>query len=463
VTERDVLITPQLGNFSSSNFREAATLIPLGERAAREKAEQLRKLALSPEAYQALRAAQMQHARRQAPAQEVRLDTTSLGFVNPAVTAAQVRTGPVQGVDRADLTDAIDTLLASDDFEQVRYRFVDVDGQRALVLEPVAKSWGPSYLRFGLSLSSDFQGNSAFDVVVDHRATWLNQRGLEWRNTLSIGQVDALRSELYQPIDLARRFFVAPSVQWRQEVGDLFVDNDALARYRDRKLSAGLDLGANVSRTTELRVGYEWAQVWSSLLIGFPFLPDVREEYGAVKAQLRVDSLDDWGFPTHGMYANLQLETASESLGGSLDFDRAEVTLDVPLRLSARHRLLAGLRWGDSFGTSLPLSELFELGGFLNLSGYQPRQILAEGFTFGRLIYYYRLGAPGAYTDNLYFGASLEAADVHDRVNSLDDKDGFKLSGAVFFAADTALGPVYLGFGLGEDDNYALYLLVGRP
>lgn len=318
-------------------------------------------------------------------------------------------------------------------------------------------------MRFGLNLSSDFSGNSAFNVLVDHRATWLNQRGLEWRNPLSIGQVTGIRSELYQPLDLARRFFVAPRVEWTQQTSDLFIDNDAVAQYRDRRASAGIDFGINVARTAELRLGYEWAKTWSSRQIGFPLLPNLEEEYGALRAALVVDRLDNWGFPTRGVYANLSYKAARDAFGGEGNYDRAEAQVEVPFRLSARQRLLTGLRWGDSFGTRLPRTELYSLGGFLNLSGYQPRQILSERYAFGRVVYYYRLGDPGAYSENLYVGGSLEVADVPERVNALQPGDRFKYAGSLFFAADTALGLVYLGLGAGENDNYAVYLFVGRP
>lgn len=462
LTERDVLIVPELGEFSSSNFREATSLIPIGEEAALAGAERLRALALPPEAYRAFRAAQLERARGYAPVREVRLDTKGLGPVRPESAKVQVRTGSVQDVQRANLAAEVDALMATDDFEQVRYRFVDEDGQRVLVLEPVAKSWGPNYLRFGLNLSSDLEGESAFNLLVDHRATWLNRRGLEWRNSASIGQINAIRSELYQPLDWGRRFFVAPRLAFEQQTSDLYLDNDALAQYRDRVASFGLDLGANFGRTAELRLGYEWARFEGDRQIGLPVFPDLEDQYGAIRAQLVVDRLDNWGFPTSGLYADASVKLARDGLGGSVDFDRVEARLELPLRFSPRHRLLTGLRWGDSFGSSLPISELFELGGFLNLSGYQPRQILSEGYTFGRAVYYFRLGNPGAFSDNLYLGASLEGADVRDRVNALENDD-FKYAGSLFFAADTVLGPVYLGVGAGEDDNYAVYLFLGRP
>ena len=49
-----------------------------------------------------------------------------------------------------------------------------------MVIEPREKSWGPDYLRFGLGLASDFQGDNQFNVLVQYRKTWINRLGGEW-------------------------------------------------------------------------------------------------------------------------------------------------------------------------------------------------------------------------------------------------------------------------------------------
>lgn len=42
-------------------------------------------------------------------------------------------------------------------------------GKRAMVILPREKEWGPDYLRFGLGLASDFQGDSQFNVLASYR------------------------------------------------------------------------------------------------------------------------------------------------------------------------------------------------------------------------------------------------------------------------------------------------------
>jgi NTE family protein len=60
----------------------------------------------------------------------------------------------------------------------ISYRIVGGEtGPRAMLIEPVEKSWGPDYLRFGLGLASDFSGDSQFNALVQYRKTWINRLG----------------------------------------------------------------------------------------------------------------------------------------------------------------------------------------------------------------------------------------------------------------------------------------------
>ena len=49
--EQDILITPELNGFSSSNFKDAHTIVPNGIAAARAVSAQLQLLAIQPDGY----------------------------------------------------------------------------------------------------------------------------------------------------------------------------------------------------------------------------------------------------------------------------------------------------------------------------------------------------------------------------------------------------------------------------
>ena len=78
-----------------------------------------------------------------------------------------------------------------------------------------ANSWGPNYLRFGLSLQDDFSGNSTFDATARLTMTELNRLGAEWIWDAQVGDSPHLATELYLPFSLQQRWFVAPNATLR--------------------------------------------------------------------------------------------------------------------------------------------------------------------------------------------------------------------------------------------------------
>jgi NTE family protein len=286
LTDADVLISPELGRYSSGDFVNAATTIPIGEAAARKVADRLRALALPEDEYRALRGTQLARARPGLPVDEVRVDTSGLRRVNPRAVTAEISAPQDTKPDLEQVHYDVTSLLSTDDFQQVRYRFVDEDDKRVLVLEPVEKSWGPNYVHFGLNLATNLEGESEFTLLLDHRMTWLNRWGLEWRNSVALGETTGLISELYQPVDAARRFFVAPRVGWVQRSVNLFLENDAIARYRTRESQVGLDLGWNVGRAGAVRLGYQWGNVYGDRQVGLLF-PDYEVDVASINLTAR--------------------------------------------------------------------------------------------------------------------------------------------------------------------------------
>jgi NTE family protein len=457
----DVLILPELGNFGAGDFTHAADTIEVGEHAARQVAAQLARYALPAEEYAALRAAQMTRSLGERPqVDEVRVETVRLRYVNPESVKAQIKTRTGDQHDQETLSRDMEKLYVTDDFQQVYYRFEEQNGKRVLVVEPVEKSWGPNYLRFGLNLGTDFKGESSFTIGVDHRATWLNSRGLEWRNDVYLGQHTGWLSELYQPIDLARVWFVAPTIYLNQQSYDLFVDERSVARYLVRNAQAGLQVGRRLGTVGEARLGYVYGSVHAYPSTGVSQFTDMSVKQGGLTATLTLDQFDNWAFPSSGYNVSAQYWAYRDGLGADVNYDKAIIDANYAFGFG-RHSLVVGGKYGTRFGTALPFYDAFSLGGLLNLSGFQDNQLLGTGVKFGRIIYHYRLGGGGQFVNGYYAGASLEAGNVTDRINGPVSR-GLIWGSALFLAADTVLGPLYLAAGFAEGGSYAVYLYLGR-
>ena len=68
---------------------------------------------------------------------------------------------------------------------------------------------GPNYLRFGLSLNTDLQGDTAFALLVGHKRVWVNSLGAEWINEIELGARDRYATEFYQPLTLGNNVFAS--------------------------------------------------------------------------------------------------------------------------------------------------------------------------------------------------------------------------------------------------------------
>jgi NTE family protein len=459
----DLLISPALGEFSAADFAGAPDVIPLGEAAASEVAARLAGFSAPEPDWLAWRDSLRRRQTELPVFETITVDTTRLQRVDPAsaqaVFEASFRSGPAETA----LERAIDALYATDDFQQISVRSaVSSDGLDALVIEPREKSWGPNYVRLGLTLATDLEGESAFTVLADHRATWLNRRGLELRSTASVGQLNSLRSELFQPLDLARRWSVSAAAAWQQRIDEAFVDDTAVARFRQSALRGSLDLGRQIGTVGELRLGIERERLSSRIVTGSAGSLDTgSRSTSSLFTRMTIDTLDSWDFPRRGWFLRSDFELADPALGGDIDYRRLSLEWQGA-RGGTNYSLSTVLRYEDSLGTQLPLTEAFVLGGFENLSGLRERQILANQVLFGRVVYSRQIGRGGALLRGVYLGGSIEYARVRERLNALDPTfEG--LGGSLFLSLDSRLGPFYLGAGLAEEGEATLYLFLGRP
>jgi NTE family protein len=313
LTPRDILIVPELGDYSAADFDNLVKTVPIGEAAARKVADRLRALSLPPEQYAALRARQV------APtvAQTLVIDAVKvegIRGVNEAVVLQAMQTRVGQPLDRDTIDLDMRRIFGRGDFETVNYTVQEVDGKRTLVIL-VKEKEQRNYVRFGLELEAALGDQADFNLLASHRMKWLNSFGGEWRNDVILGRDVLLSTELYQPLSARQYLFVAPNLRYSIDRFDLFADDLRFAEYRDQTTSVGIDLGANFIQYGEaragVRIGYRDFDLRSGGLFilpgpgGLPVTlpPSDHIEVGAFTLSATLDRLDNINFPRKGYYA----------------------------------------------------------------------------------------------------------------------------------------------------------------
>jgi NTE family protein len=456
----DVLIAPELGAVGAVDFSRGIAGIPAGERAAALREPQLRTLAIDEGPWQALLALR----RSWRPLHE-RVDDIRIGgmrYVNPVVVEAQMR-HPRDGapLDRARLHRDIDRLMARGDFAQVSYRLVDEPGAAVLAVQPQERATGPGYLRLGMGAAVDSRDNAYFNLPVAYSRTWVNALGAEWTSVAQVGRTSRLGTQLFQPLAPDGRLYVLPRLSYERRPLSLFLNDTRVADFAVRHERLELAVGSQ-GTIADVRVGLVHGRVITSPVVGLPFQLDEDYRHTGLSARVSLDRLDAIDFPRGGWAVESAAYLARPVLGGERRYNRLETQAQWA-RSVGPHTFSGLLRVGSGMGSDLPAPEAYTLGGFLNLSGFQINELLGSSAQFGRLMYYHQvMPLPRPFGTGLYVGTSLEVGRVQRPYVPMAESRW--LTGAsLFVGANTGLGPVYLGLGLGEGGRSALYLYLGRP
>ena len=370
-----------------------------------------------------------------------------------------------QPLDTQALGDTRTALASIDLFERIEIESVPVPGDPGLVdvtVRATEKEWGPHYLRFGLGIQSDLQGGGELDLGVRHTLVPVNALGGEWRNEVKLGTRTRLLTEYYQPLDSALRWFLAPRIEYRQDVLPLLVDRTKVAEVSVNALETALFLGRNLGSWGELRVGYGYLWGQAKPEVALPgLLPSKTElDTSTVSADLFVDTLDSPRFPRSGFALAASYERVLESSVDDSEASSLAVVGGAPIS-SGPWILTPSVEIGTTLLGKSDVSRDFSLGGFQRLSGLEPRELSGDHLGLAVLETTYQLTERTTrYGLAVYLGASLEVGGVW---NSRGDISGRELmvGGSVFVAADTVIGPVYLALGQTEGGDRAAYLFVG--
>ena len=105
----------------------------------------------------------------------------------------------------------------------------------------------------------------------------------------------------------------------------------------------------------------------------------------------------------------------------------------------------------------------YTLGGFLQLSGYTRDSLAGNYLGLASLTYYRRLTEQSLLPVDMpvYAGASIEAGNTWLERNDAGF-DELIYAGSLFLGVDSPGGPIFLGVGMAENSQYALFLKIGQ-
>ena len=458
----DILITPDLKDITSLDFDRSQETINVGYTAAADQRSKLNRVAISSTEYQdylAARPALPEDTRPVIDFIQVKNNTR----LADKVIEQQIHVKLGEPLDTQELNRDLNVIYGMGDFQQVTYSLTEEDGKTGLVVQTTQKDIGTDTFNFGLFLGANMKGDSLFNASTVYTMEQLNSLGAEWRNFVQIGGNIKLETDFYQPLNADQEYFIEPFLSYQQYDIDIQSDPQATsaeARFRIHQTLAGVELGRNLRHWGRLSLGLHYNAGRNDIRIGQSSSGEGNFNDSGYAIEWTADTLDSLNFPSSGYYAKLRYDSTLPAMGADQDLQTLSLTAYQAYSWD-KFTFIPSVRLAGTLSGSPGPQNLFLLGGFLDLSGYQSGQISGEYLAFGGLISMYRLdNASAAFTLPLYAGGSLEVGGTWNDVDEIS-VGSLIPAGSLFLGADTPLGPLYLAGGVAKGDA-SLYLLLGK-
>ena len=454
----DLGIQPNLAGYSATQFDRAAKIIPTGETAARQMIPQLSKLSVSPEDY-----AKFVAGHRRANPEQLTLRNISVTGnqrVADELIQGRIRLQPGEIFTQRRVEGDLKRIYGLDEFEQVMARFEPAeDGACDLAYDVREKSWGPLYFKFGLQLASDSKENSDWKMLINFTRMSLNSLGAEWRNELQVGSTQDILSEFYQPLDSSGFLFLAPNIEYKSDLQDIYNrEGDNIANYEVDRMGGRFDVGVQLRHYAEFRVGPYLGRGKARVETGAADLPQLDEDLGGWMTSVTVDRQDRTLFARSGYYFKAQGKMATEDFGGERDYEKFSTELKGYKTVDG-HTFVLGLQLGISPDKNLPAYDQYTLGGAFSFAGLAEDQFRGQNLGVASLGYRYRLMTlPTTLGQSVFAMTRLDVGNVWE--DDIDEND-LRHGASIGVGADTKFGPMYLAYGHADGGYNRYYFSLG--
>jgi NTE family protein len=466
LAQADIVITPELKGFGSLDWARSRDLAIAGYRAAESMQEKLLPLAVDADQWQ--RYLDERRARRRtAIEQPVVLVVEGASQSDEQRIRQLLEPRLKQPFDPAAIKLDIETLSGLDAYETIDWALQQRENRRALVIRAAPKSYAPPFVMLAATLQNTTSEDFTFQLSGRYLAYDLLMPRSELRIDAALGSTPGFAAEFFQPLGRTPIFASLSGATTRQRFN--FVKDDVvIGQYGQNRRFVQFDLGVELSKDSDVRVGVRTGHLDLDLRVGAPILPTIDGAQTELRAMWRYDGQDSPVVPTSGRRAEVTLRHFLESPDlpdnprsdrTNDDLTQAEVVASsIWSSSNRRHRAFLALGAGSSF-TSNPLpTDQFPLGLPFRLGAFDIGErrgdnyyVISGGYLreVGRLPDF--LGGPVFAAGWLEHGSAFDARDI--------DPSTHMTLGLI---AETAIGPALAGMSFGFDGQRRFYFAVGR-
>jgi NTE family protein len=447
----DVIVVPDLKGLAGSDWRRTDDLVSRGYSGAEAMSAELLKYQMDEPSYTAwMNARQTRRRTTSPPVRRIVVEGVSdVETRNLSAVLQQRHSG--RPLVREEIEESILRISGTDRYEIISYGFRASPDGTDLVVRITPKSYGPPFLLPAIDLQNI--DSTSFALSLRGRLAMYDTPlpNSEMRFDVGIGTNQTLAVELYKRLG-TRGFFFAPRGYFTRRSLNGYQDGDLVAEYRVKRTGAGIDVGWTSPLRSEIRVGYDDADVRARLRVGVPTLPEANGSDRSASLRWTFDGQNSPLVPSRGVRVRAAfryyfdtpeiVDVENNVLQRARDVPQGEVGASWFKRVRSRQRVFLRGAGGTSFDHD-PGFNAFRLGGPLRLGSFNNDEIQGANYLLGvvgLLHEWFRL--PDVLGGTGYLGGWLEQGSAFDEWSDAQ----YKASLSAGVVLETLLGPVFFGY-----------------
>ncbi|HWX55195.1 MAG TPA: patatin-like phospholipase family protein [Verrucomicrobiae bacterium] len=455
----NVTIWVDLSQFNALEFQAHAAIIAQGLVAAEAKEPELHQYAIADNAQWEEYLRQRKGRAASAPGTPRFVAVAGTGPEATAVLEHALQPLAGKPIDSKKLEKRLTRLTGTGNYDVVDYGISHQGGRDGLLITVHETTYAPPMIQPAFQVDGGESSNVNFTLGA--RLTFVDIAGYrsEWRTDFQFGNTYGVQSEFYRPFSSSSKWFVAPHANASDTTLHLFAKNDPVADYRVYRDNIGADVGYEFGNSAEVRAGYELGFLSNTLRLGTPQLASVEGRVGAARLHFLADRTDGAVVPRNGYSAEATFRWFDTSPGASEPFPTLDARVSYYHPLTAPASVFFSGEGGSTLGfnnTGLPQSFL---GGPFRLSAYGQNELRGNQYYLGRAGYRHDLWTlPPFVGKKVYAVASWEVGKMY----GVPTASRFPNDVTSGLFAETALGPLFLGYSVGDSGHQKWFFFLGR-
>ena len=441
----DLLIIPNVEKYSTMDFDKAKEIIAEGEKAAREKIEEVKKYK-DEEKFNKIKAKRMK-----------KLNAVYIDEIKVIGSKRYSRRIVKQIIapklpylfTKDDLRKKIDRLYNLGFFEKVNYSIKDS------VLEINVEEAAEKELKLGFNYNSITRGELFINGTIKGFGTAGSKTSLE----AILGKDESLKLQHTQYIGLINKIGVISSVEFLNiEDYVIFVNDKKVTEYNIDLANIDFMAGSFLSDRTIAGVGIKKEFIRAETQIENDLFKtnDINKEYGIVYLKYEYDSMDRKYFPKSGGAVKAKILYSAGEIGNA-DFTKYMVDFNKSIKINKKIVLNSGGTGEVVYGDGIPENNVPAIGGIysrqnsIKFWGLDPSRFFSKKIGTGFTEMFYEF-SPSRYCILRYNGAALE-----DENKNIEVVHG----GGVGLGAYTAVGPIEFIISKSNKSEISTYINIG--